>query len=98
MSAYWSAAKLLFQRIAVFGKPAVVHIEPDFWAYAAQQSNQNPASMKVLIASQAPDCAGLPENLVGMGKCWIKLARTLRAARRWSAFTPRSGLAARPTS
>jgi hypothetical protein len=76
MGAYWSAAKLLFQRIAEFDKPAVVHIEPDFWAYAAQQSNQNPASMKVLIASQAPDCVGLPENLVGMGKCWIKLARS----------------------
>jgi hypothetical protein len=76
MSAYWSAAKLLFQRLAEFGKPAVVHIEPDFWAYAQQQSSQNPASMKVLIASQAPDCAALPENLIGMGKCWIKLART----------------------
>ena len=75
MSAYWSAAKLLFERIAAFDKPAVVHLEPDFWAYAAQQSGQNPASMKVLIKSQAADCADQPENLIGMGKCWIALAR-----------------------
>jgi hypothetical protein len=75
MSAYWSAAKLLFERLAVFDRPSVVHIEPDFWAYAAQQSNQNPSSMRVLIQSQAPDCAELPEDLIGMGRCWIKLAR-----------------------
>ena len=75
MGPYWSAAKLLFERIAAFDKPAVVHLEPDFWAYAAQQSGQKPASMKVLIKSQAPDCADQPENLVGMGQCWIKLAR-----------------------
>ena len=75
MSAYWSAAKLLFERLAVFDKPALAHIEPDFWAYATQQSNKNPSSMKVLIQSQAPDCADQPENLVGMGKCWIELAR-----------------------
>jgi hypothetical protein len=31
--------------------------------------------MKVLIHSQAPDCADQPENLVGMSRCWIKLAR-----------------------
>lgn len=75
MSAYWSAAKLLFQRLAEFGKPAVVHLEPDFWAYAALQSSQKPASMKVLLRSQAPECADLPEDVTGMGKCWIKLAR-----------------------
>jgi hypothetical protein len=32
--------KLLFQRLANFGKPAVVHFEPDFWAYAEQQSHE----------------------------------------------------------
>jgi hypothetical protein len=77
MSAYWSAAKLLFQRLAMFDKPAVVHVEPDFWAYATQQSNEDPSSMKVLIEDHAPDCADQPENLVGMGKCWIQLARKL---------------------
>ena len=75
MSAYWSAAKLLFERLAAFDKPAVVHLEPDFWAYAALKSGQNPASMKVLIKTQVPDCADQPETLIGMGKCWIVLAR-----------------------
>jgi hypothetical protein len=75
MSAYWSAAKLLFERLGVFDRPSVVHIEPDFWAYAAQQSGQNPAAMRVLIHGLAADCQDEPENLIGMGYCWIKLAR-----------------------
>ncbi len=75
MGPYWDAAKLLFQRLAVFGKPAVVHVEPDFWAYAEQQSNNDPATMTVHISSLASDCSDQPDNLVGMGHCWVKLAR-----------------------
>src|SRR5450432_4083320 len=69
MKAYWADMKLLFQRIAVFGKPAVVHLEPDFWAYAEQNSKEDPTSMKVSVTANAPDCAGLSNDLVGMGHC-----------------------------
>lgn len=72
---YWGDAKLLFQRIALFDKPAVVHFEPDFWAYAEQQSHDDPSSMQVLLHQGAPDCADLTEDLVGMGHCLIRLAR-----------------------
>jgi hypothetical protein len=72
---YWSDVKLLFQRIAMFNKPAVVHFEPDFWAYAEQQSKEDPTSMKVNLTANAPDCAGLSNDLVGMGHCLVKLAR-----------------------
>jgi hypothetical protein len=75
MGAYWNAAKLLFQRIAVFGKPAVVHLEPDFFAYAQMQSNGQPDSRAVRLRGLASDCDAHPENLVGMGRCWITLAR-----------------------
>src|SRR5262245_14399072 len=36
MQRWWDGARLLFQRLAVFGKPAVVHIEPDYWSFAQQ--------------------------------------------------------------
>jgi len=75
MGAYWNAAKLLFERIAAFGKPAVVHLEPDFFAYAQIQSNGQPESRAVKIRGLAPDCDAHPENLVGMGRCWMTLAR-----------------------
>lgn len=74
MSLYWQAAKLLFQRLAMFGKPAVVHLEPDFWAYATQKSPDGTAP--VIVTAHAPDCAGMPDNLVGMAGCLTKLART----------------------
>jgi hypothetical protein len=76
MGPYWDAAKLLFQRLAVFDKPAVVHVEPDFWGYAEQQSKGDPTSMNVHVSSLATDCSDQPDNLVGMGRCWVKLART----------------------
>ncbi|MEZ4221846.1 MAG: hypothetical protein R3B13_13015 [Polyangiaceae bacterium] len=75
MQAYWDGAKLLFERLAVFNEPAVVHFEPDFWAYAQQASKSNPSSLPVHVGSLAPDCAGQPDNMVGMGHCLVALAR-----------------------
>jgi hypothetical protein len=75
MKAYWDGAKLLFQRLGVFGGPALVHLEPDFWGYA-QRNFPDPTKMAVKVGSLAPDCAGLAEDLTGMGKCLVRLART----------------------
>jgi len=72
---YWGDVKLLFQRLAIFDKPALVHFEPDFWAYAEQQSHEDPTTITVKLRASAPDCADLSEDLVGMGKCIIRLAR-----------------------
>jgi hypothetical protein len=72
---YWDDVKLLFQHLGTFDKPAVVHLEPDFWAYAEQQSKEDPTSMKVNLTANAPDCADLSNDLVGMGQCLVKLAR-----------------------
>lgn len=76
MKPYWDGAKLLFQRLGSFDAPAVVHLEPDWWAFAQQQANGDPSALPVHVTSLAPDCAGLPNSLVGMGKCLVTLART----------------------
>ena len=47
MKPYWDGAKLLFQRIAAFGDPAVVQFEPDFWGFVQNQSHGDPSSMPV---------------------------------------------------
>jgi hypothetical protein len=75
MRAYWNGAKLMFQRLGDFGDPAVVHFEPDFWAYVQQASGGNPSSLPVHVKALAPDCADQPDNVVGMGKCLVALAR-----------------------
>jgi hypothetical protein len=71
MTQYWSTAKLLMQRYAELNTPALVHVEPDFWAYAQQKSGGDPATVP---AHLSPDCSGLPADVSGMARCWIKLA------------------------
>jgi hypothetical protein len=76
MKPYWDGAKLLFQRIAIFDKPALVHLEPDFWGYAQQMSGGVPSAVTVHVTGLAPDCAGMPNDLSGLGHCLLKLAHT----------------------
>lgn len=95
MKPYWDGLKLLYLRLAAFGKPALVHFEPDFWAYAELQSHDDPAALKVNVTANAPDCAGLSNDLIGMGHCMVKLARLYAPqamigfhASQWSAPDP----------
>ncbi len=74
MRPYWDEAKLLYQRLADFDGPAIVHLEPDWWAFA-QLAEGDPTKLPAHVGSLAPDCAGAPENLVGMGNCLITLGR-----------------------
>jgi hypothetical protein len=76
MQAYWDGAKLLFQRLAMFGDPSIVQFEPDWWGYAEQAAGNDPTKVPVHVSSLAPDCKSLSDDLVGMGKCLVTLART----------------------
>jgi hypothetical protein len=76
MKPYWDGAKLMFQRLGAFGDFSIVQFEPDWWAYAQQQSpGGDPTKLPVHVTSLAPDCASLPDTMVGMGKCLVALAR-----------------------
>jgi hypothetical protein len=77
MGPYWEQIELLFERLAEFDKPAVVHLEPDFWAYMQQRSGGDAASMPVLIHDHVEGCDEQPENMVGFGHCIVKLSRTI---------------------
>ena len=74
MTNYWGTTKLMFQKIAEYGGPAVVHFEPDFWGYT-QNQEADPAKFPAKVSAEAPDCASLANNMVGMGNCLVKLAR-----------------------
>jgi hypothetical protein len=74
MRAYWAGAKLLFQRLGVFDRPAAVVIEPDFWGYAMQRSADGRGAVRV--TAHASDCAAMTNDYRGMAACLIKLART----------------------
>jgi len=54
---------------------AIVHVEPDFWGYA-QQSNNDPHQIPAAVSANSTDCAGLEETFAGLGRCFVKMART----------------------
>ena len=72
MGPYWEAAKLLMQRYAEMDKPALVHLEPDFWAFSQQHAKGDPSSVPAHLHA---DCKSLPQDLSGMARCWVQLAR-----------------------
>jgi hypothetical protein len=74
MRLYWAGAKLLFQRLGASDKPSVVHLEPDFWAYAQQASPDG--GHAVHVRSLVSECAELSDDLRGMAGCLLELART----------------------
>jgi hypothetical protein len=53
------------------GDPVVLHVEPDFWGYAQQQS----VSKALVSQSKAAECAGQPDTIAGFGKCLVAMAR-----------------------
>jgi hypothetical protein len=76
MQRWWRGTRLMFERLAVFNKPAVVHLEPDFWAYMQQKAKGNPASVRALV-KMVPECADLPDDVAGLGHCILRLGRAI---------------------
>jgi hypothetical protein len=74
MSVYWSNARLMFQQIAVSGKPALVNIEPDFWGVSEQQSHGDPTSFYADVQINS-DCSSIGNNVAGIAQCLIVMAR-----------------------
>jgi hypothetical protein len=73
MTKYFADWRFLLQQIGQ--GVALLHIEPDFWGYAEQHS-EDPTSLAAAVASaNAADCAAMPNTIAGMGKCMIAMAR-----------------------
>jgi hypothetical protein len=75
MKAYWDQATIMYQRLGAFGSPSVVHLEPDWWAFAQQAAGGDPTKLPAHVGALAPDCVGQPDTVVGMGKCLVALGR-----------------------
>lgn len=68
MHAYFSNWVLMLQKIAAFGKPVLVIVEPDLWGFLQNASNgtNNAATIPASVASSGfPDAAGFPNNAQG---------------------------------
>ena len=73
MARYYNDWRFLLQQVG--SNLAFMHIEPDFWGYAAQV-NLDPTQIPAAVASANPtDCASDPNTIAGMGKCMIHMVR-----------------------
>ena len=77
MKPYWDGAKLMFQRLGVFGGPAIVQFEPDFWGFVQQKAPGGDPSQLAGAREVARRRIARPnrDTLVGMGQCLVALGR-----------------------
>jgi hypothetical protein len=78
---YLSDVRVMYQRMGVYNKPALFHIEPDFFGYLQQYAvaqGKPAASIAAKIRYQdIPECLSLPENVGGLMDCIITMGRKL---------------------
>lgn len=80
MHQYLTDIRLLFQRIADTGKPAVVVYEPDFFGYLMQRADSGTGPDQLVARthfSDVPECASLPETAAGLTRCVLAIARAV---------------------
>ncbi|MGA8010215.1 MAG: hypothetical protein WCA24_12595 [Thiomonas sp.] len=74
MTRYWVNVVVLFQRLAIYNKPALVNFEPDFWGYAEQRASGGDPSTVYADVKVAPDCSALPDDVSGVAACLMQIA------------------------
>ncbi len=73
MSRYYADWRFLLTQIG--GDLAFLHVEPDFWGFAAQRGVACSAIPAAVASANPVDCGDLPNTLAGMGQCMIAMAR-----------------------
>ncbi len=101
MRAYLEDLKLLLEKAAQYGKPVVLHHEPDLWGYMAISpafAPNDPDRIRVLVKSSGfPEAARFEDTAAGFAKCIVALRdryapRVLLAwhASKWGNPNPRA--------
>jgi len=97
MRQYLLDVEMLYERLADFGHPAMVHFEPDFFGYLqahAENENVFPDQMPASIhPADFHRCDSLDASVSGLLRCLVDMARTIApqvrvgfSASSWSAW------------
>ena len=74
MNAYFGEWSMLMQKAGAYGRPVIVHVEPDMWAYMEQSYGTNAAAAPVSVASSGfGEVAGFDDNASGFAKALVHL-------------------------
>ncbi len=73
MNSYFANFKLLMDQARQFGKPVIVHVEPDLWGYL-QHKSSNPNAVSASVASSGyADLAAYPNSVAGFARALVHL-------------------------
>jgi hypothetical protein len=74
MKSYFEDYKLLLQKCKDFGKPVIIHIEPDLFAFMQSKNGDDPTKTTVSVASSGyADAASFANNAKGFAQCLVSL-------------------------
>jgi hypothetical protein len=79
MRAYFGDFKLLMQRAKDFGKPVLILLEADAFAFLQQQANHNPNAVAAIASSGMPELTGLPNTVAGWGLAFLQIRKAVGA-------------------
>lgn len=80
MRSYFGDFKILMQRAKDFGKPVLILLEADAFAFLQQQTGGNPNAYAAIAASGMPELAGLPNTVAGWGLAFLQLRKAVGAS------------------
>lgn len=73
--------KTLFSRVAIYNKPVILHLEPDFFGYLQQYADKIKTPAHQIAAkikyNDLKECSPYPENIGGMFSCIIDMSRNI---------------------
>lgn len=80
MRSYFTAFRTLMQVCRTFGRPVLVHLEPDAYAYVQQGSGGNTQAAAAVASTGLPELAGLPNTVAGWGMAFGRLRSAVGAS------------------
>lgn len=80
MAAYFDDFKVLMQRAKEFGKPLLVLLEGDGYAYMEIQSGDNPNAPSAVASTGMAELQGLPDTAAGWGLAFLKIRKAVGAS------------------
>jgi len=79
MAAYFDDFKVLMQRCKEFGKPVLVLMEGDGFAYMELQSGDNPNAPSAVASTGMAELQGLPNTAAGWGLAFLQIRKAVGA-------------------
>ena len=79
MAAYFDDFKVLMQRCKEFGKPVLVLLEGDGYAYMEIQSGNKPDAFSAIASSGLAELKDLPNTAAGWGLAFLQLRKAVGA-------------------